>query len=84
MKPPIFIIECHTGGHTYIVSTDEESLDIENNKIVDTLYRWCSADGPLELEDVCDMLGAFCELRTEYEVNKILNEPRFSLDGAAE
>ena len=80
MRKTLFEIECYTNGHTYIVKTDdsEGSLDIERNGLVDILYGWSTDDGPFELEDVCDMLDAFCKMKCEYEVHKILNEPRFS------
>ena len=80
MEKAIFMVECHVDGHTYVISTDgsKESLDIESNKLVDTLYRWTGEEGPLSLEDVCDMLEVFCELKTEHEVKRILNAPRFS------
>lgn len=80
MKNEIFRIECHIDGHTYIVVTDDDpkSLAIENNMMVDTLYGWTTGCGPLELEDVCTLLEAFCDLRSEHEVWKILNSPRFS------
>lgn len=80
MKKTLFEIECYTGGHTYIIKTDDSagSLDIENNGLVDILYDWRCDEGPFDLEDVFDMLDAFCGLKSEFEVHKILNEPRFS------
>lgn len=80
MGKTLFEIECFTDGHTYIIRTDDsdKSLDLEKNGLVDILYRWSNDDGPLELEDVCDILDSFCGLKNEFEVHKILNEPRFS------
>tara|TARA_R100000306_G_C4305382_1_gene107342 strand:+ start:320 stop:634 length:315 start_codon:yes stop_codon:yes gene_type:complete len=80
MKNEIFRIECYVDGHTYIICTDDSpgSLDIETNRLVDVLYSWTNGCGPLDLEDVCGLLEAFCELRSEHEVWNILNSPRFS------
>ena len=80
MKRTLFEIAMYIDGHVFIIKTDDspESLDLDKNRLVDTLYEWTIGDGPLELEDVCELLDAFFRLKNEYEVHKILNEPRFA------
>jgi hypothetical protein len=80
MKEAAFVIECHTAGHTYIIVAQDSAsaLDIENNGLVDVLYRWSTDEGPLTLEDALDLIETFGDLKSELEVHKILNEPRFS------
>lgn len=80
MEKTLFEIAMYIDGHVFIIKTDDspDSLDLEKNKLVDVLYEWSVGDGPLEIEDVCELLDTFYRLRSEYEVHKILNEPRFS------
>jgi len=80
MKRTLFEVECHTKGHTYIIRVWDSHgpLDLNDSRLVDILYEWSTDDGPLELEDVCDILDSFCGVRDEYELYRTLNGPRFS------
>jgi len=80
VRKTLFEIECYVDGHTYIIKADdsEKSLDIERNGLVEVLYRWSHGDGPLDVDDVCDILDSFHAMKSRHEINQLINKPRFS------
>ena len=82
MQDAEFFVEAQIGDHRFIILSDdsEHSRDIEANRLIDVLHSWTEefSEEGYTVDDMMEMLEALHGLHRLYDVDKVVNSPRFS------